>query len=369
MLHWIAIQLFFAVFGSPQYQPADLSAEQVRSELLQSCSRIESIRVCYRGSSLIRNRRNYILREIAAKRPCLYYHHGAHGGDDVNWKDDPYQQKAWILADRLFNEHPLQRAYLHSSWDARSPLPGTLQTELWHLITGCWPLEMREPPRLWNMVPMLHVVAVSADYSLVSKDLEQVDGHWCHVLEHPGIDKLWLDIQRGCCLVRREVTDPKTGELYGRVELTEQSEAAPGVWLPRHTRHRVWTRQSKDTNPDVDYVIEVLELSANDIPDGQFTFTARPGSISYPAGDANAAQQTEPGGVDHLDELVDWMRRVYGPPRPVESRIFESVLPYAVVLLTLALLSALEIRRRSGRIRARQFPSSRSSFGDAHPTP
>src|SRR5258708_791559 len=121
MSRWIVILLFFTAAGTFECRAADLSAEQLRDELLRSCRAVDSIHVRYRGSSALPDRHNYIVREVAAKRPCFYYHHGTHGGNDIDWRDDPYQQKAWVLADTYFNEFVRQRVYFQDALNERSP--------------------------------------------------------------------------------------------------------------------------------------------------------------------------------------------------------------------------------------------------------
>jgi hypothetical protein len=317
----------------------DWSAELIRAELYRSQDKIESFEVTYKMTSLIDNPEGrYILRTVVAKRPCFLYHYGAHGSARTNWKYDPMQQGAWVLADQYFNEFTLDRSYFCRDILPTDALPGTLKTENWFQLTGCWPLRSRKPPLVWHLVPMLYEVALSAEYSNVRDQLEKVDGHRCHVLEcSKGGDALWLDLNRGGCLMRRESTDPQHGKLFGRIELTHHREVSPGIWLPYRIRSQAFSWSDGDQRLTNDTLTEVFEIHVNDVPDERFTFTPRPGSILLNPKVVNSSMQTEPGGLDQLDEVVAWTVGVYGRPHHTHTpRIVSSVCALIVVFSTAA---------------------------------
>ena len=65
----------------------------------------------------------------------------------------------------------------------------------------------------------------------VRKELEEIDGALCHVVERPGHDILWIDAQHGFQLRRRTLFQ-KPGQLLSEFRATDVRERAPGVWLP-----------------------------------------------------------------------------------------------------------------------------------------
>jgi hypothetical protein len=350
-LCWSILLLPTGVIGAqtgPLVRYAYKSADEVRAELLDTQNRIVSFRVKYRAvSPMDSSTGRYIVREVAVKRPCFCYHYGTHGSSHTSWKDDPGQQKAWVLANEYYNEFPLNRVYFHGQIQPSDALPGTLKTENWFQLTGCWPLSARQPPKAWNLVPMLGEVALSSAYCVVRHQIEQVDGHWCHVLECEGSgDALWLDVERGCCLMKREVTEPVHGKLFGRVELSQHVEAVPGVWLPRRLRSLAFSWPAGIQHVTGETLTEVIELRVNDVPDEQFKFTPRPGSVSSSVKGPHRATQTEPGGLDHLDDLVAWALRVYGRPKPIIRFHTSDMLLYLAVGLAFLAVIVLDIRRR-----------------------
>ncbi|MHC5544459.1 hypothetical protein ACYOEI_40030, partial [Singulisphaera rosea] len=63
---------------------------------------------------------------------------------------------------------------------------------------------------------------------------EVVDGRPCHVVEYPGFDKIWVDVERGCSVLRRETSWYLDQPLRRRVENLDHIRIGPaGVWLPR----------------------------------------------------------------------------------------------------------------------------------------
>lgn len=334
---------------------AYLSAQDIRRKMSESLRLIDSINVKYRGESLINNENgNYVFRHVIVARPLWMYHHGAHGSRRISWEDDVEQQKAWIGREKYFNEFPMRRVYFFDELSSTDPLPGTLQNEIWFQFTGQWQLDMRPPPLLWNLVPSLTIVCESEDYSHVRPAMEKVDGRWCHVLERKGVESLWFDCERGCSLMKREAVEPEGGKLFGSLELTRYTKAAPGIWLPRRIRNRqyAWTGNGKSLTND--FVLAVLEITVNDITSDRFEFYPRPGSISFHADRSRgAAQQSEPGGVDYLDEVIAWIERVYGRAEP--EQVFD-VRPSICVTVSIALLliTVLETRRKTRKATAIQ---------------
>lgn len=138
------------------------------------------------------------------------------------------------------------------------------------------------------------------------------------MLEWPGYDRLWLDEERGLCLVRREVTDRSTGALMQRIELSEHEEVAPDLWLPRRIRNV----QLDSGAPNVearnrvvlDAKFDILECRVNDsVRDKDFQLCLLPGTLKL-RGD-EPPEQVRPGGYDHLEHLAAWIQKYRRPDR------------------------------------------------------
>ncbi len=67
----------------------------------------------------------------------------------------------------------------------------------------------------------------------------------------------------------------------------------------------------------IDGVLTILEASVNDVADTLFQFEAPPGALLVRAG--GAITQTRPGGLDHLDNLAEWIQR-HGLPQERRNR-------------------------------------------------
>jgi hypothetical protein len=340
-------------FPSPPH--ATQTASELRSALLRNLNKVESFEVAYRGESLLdEDAGKYVHREVKCKQPFWLYHHGAHGTQSVPWQEDIRQQKAWIMRSVYFNEFPLRRTYFFNDLPSTAPLPGSLQNEIWFQFSGWWCLGTRPAPRLWNLVPTLDVVGRSNEYSIVRELQEQIDGHWCHVLERKGVDALWLCHTRGCCLMKRVAIEPESGRLFGVLELSDHKEVAAGVWAPGKIRNRQYLWVDGEERLTNDFVLKVIAIAVNNVALEQFDFHPRKGSISYHAEKAQGvARQTEPGGLDYLDEISDRLLRVYGhPSKSLLEHDFVIVLEVLVIVVAAAyvLRSVTSARRQANTV-------------------
>jgi hypothetical protein len=201
------------------------------------------------------------------------------------------------------------------------PLPGTLPGELFFLATGIWPLSGRDPPRPDGRPYMLHEIAAESEYASVRAWQECVGGRWCTVLERPGYDRLWLDTDRGYALVARETQSKENGALVQRIELGEHREVVPGMWLPTWFRniqfdYHAPTEQGRQRKV-VNALHTVIELGVNDVCEATFEFHQLSGAIRT-SREGSRGTQIKAGGLDHLENLVGWVRKrigVGGQPR------------------------------------------------------
>jgi hypothetical protein len=327
-----------------------LEAFELRALLLRALDQIKSLRVVYRGGDVSSD--SYVFRTIAAKEPCCLYHDSTHGSRLLDWRDDPGRQTGYLTSNGFVNYWPMDRRYQRMICGAHSGLPGTLPLEFFFRYTGIWPMRGRETPKPFGRPEMLFEVASSANYRTVRPLQELVAGRWCHVLEYPGFDSLWLDTSRGCCLLRRD-RSRKRGTVANRIELSDHGEVTSGVWLPRSIHVLAFDDAAPTVAARTRVVSEsrfaVLELSANNVADSVFAFMPGPGAMSRNldrAGDNFT--QTEPRGLDHLEDVSRWMKRTLGPPRAYR----QDPGPLAAGATAVALLLLCEVRRFRKRRRA-----------------
>jgi hypothetical protein len=245
----------------------------------------------------------------------------------------------------VFNEFAVNRAYFVALIDPKGGLPGTLQSESFFLATGIWPLDGRSAPRLRGRPYVLRDVAKAEDYSLVRPRQERVDGRWCHVLESPGKDRLWLDTERGFVPLARELFVGKWRALGQRFELGGHREVAPGIWLPSWI-HNLQADYEAPTEEGrrrklIDSRFDILRARVGSVDDSIFIFRPRPGSLKTTGGEAIQAQ---PGGLDHLDDIVRWVEK----HAPASRTSAHPAIPTSAVAFVPAILFiiACEVRRR-----------------------
>lgn len=61
---------------------------------------------------------------------------------------------------------------------------------------------------------------------------ENVDGDWCHVLEIPGLDEIWVQIDPVARVRRRRLHWKQGGDIREDVYFQHFEEVAPKLWLP-----------------------------------------------------------------------------------------------------------------------------------------
>src|SRR5262249_33695398 len=141
---------------------------------------------------------------------------------------------------------PFPREYSRIPLKPSDRPPGTLGSLDFFMNTGLWPLEQRPGPRYGQCPCALRELASDQTYSVVRPLQEEVDGHWCHVLERPGSDRLWIDVARGCCLMAREFCNPQDGCVAIRYDLGEHQEIEPGVWVTKRIGGIIYNAMAVD---------------------------------------------------------------------------------------------------------------------------
>jgi hypothetical protein len=157
-------------------------------------------------------------------------------------------------------------------------------------------------------------------------------------------DKLWLDLQRGLALRKREWTTTLGKEVY-RVVNTGFEELAPGLWLPKESESQSIAPADGAEYPEQvrgrPYLVQkctLLKWSVNDVGDELFESPAKPGDLVLASGGPVHGLMPMPG-----------QRRAPLPdqPKPASSLRRWLVWGCALILL-LALPLLLLLRRRRG---------------------
>jgi hypothetical protein len=105
--------------------------------------------------------------------------------------------------------------------------------------------------------------------------LEIVDGSACHVLERPGMDRIWIDAAHGFLPRRRIVHWSENGPLRDDIENLALFQPVPGVWAPKrqiHKRYSFPSDPARDLNKVSSQLTrELRRLEFNTVTDAFFT--------------------------------------------------------------------------------------------------
>jgi hypothetical protein len=120
---------------------------------------------------------------------------------------------------------------------------------------------------------------------------EVVDGAWCHVIEQPGIHKLWVDPQLGFALRKKEMYQvamrgreivPGKKLHLADYSYSKHVEVEPGLWLPKRCERTTYARGSDPeafwNQQDTLTTITVHELVVNQVTDEDFDLELPPGT-------------------------------------------------------------------------------------------
>ncbi|HZU34635.1 MAG TPA: hypothetical protein VFA18_01930 [Gemmataceae bacterium] len=174
-----------------------------------------------------------------------------------------------------------------------------------------------------------------------------VDGARCHVVELPGVCRLWLDPSIGFAPRRWERYTGTPPVPLARCELSSYHEVVPGVWLPSRL-HRVLfdversTVQKTAVAADVFCVIERIEV--NRLPKGFFDFVPPPGALIHDL-DADTVKQV-PGGLPFLDRVIEVAAKraaIYAASRMSTDEPETLVLARGAPVAAMLVLGALNI--------------------------
>lgn len=300
-----------AVRESP---PARYDAAALRSKLAEARSLVTSLEVTYHADGYGPDfpPGTYLHRVVAAASPCYFDHLSAHGSDELDWRDDFLQQRTRVTERGWVTEYPLSRVFFSGSLRPQDPLPGTMPLEIFFLATGLWPLRDRPFPkpegRIWTLSD---VATVKVPFD-VRPRMEQVQGRWCHVVVLPDRDLIWLDVDRSCAVMAREMFDPKSGRPARRYDLGGHKAYAPHLFLRGWIRVAEFDleRQAAGRDPvkSSDAYVRILSVKVNQQGLGRAPFNPPSGALEV--GPERSPVQASPGGLDLLDATADRVRRV-----------------------------------------------------------
>lgn len=333
-----------------QEPPAQLKAAEIELVLFKRHNAIRSWRIEYESvADPSRHQVAYPLHKVvAARSPDRFLEWTRKVTPRTHdWTEDPIQQRLFVNPSSVVLEFPASRSFARLPLASDAQLPGTYPQELLFAALGWWPFDERPAPTLVGGGPVvLRDIARSKEYR-VRPTQERVDDRWCHVLEHPDGDRIWIDVDNGGAFVARELADASGGVLQ-RIELHGNHEVWPEIWVPLEIRNIVFDSYGPVNGRRVlvDGTFRIVSASVNDpLPDSVFEFKPLPGCLEIVG--RNRFEQREPGGVDLLDEQAAWLSRHSGvaPTR----HFWEHVEQVAELVVVVACGAVLFVGRRAER--------------------
>lgn len=204
----------------------------------------------------------------------------------------------------------------------------------------------------------LRFVLKNPHYSL-DDHMEPVDGWPCYVVQHPGVDRLWLDPAIGFAIRRREFYDEggmirlrRSATSFQEYDVIDPAGQHRAIWLPTHVavEYRTDETQGGESLPMAREDVRVEKLSVNDVQDSDFLFTPPAGTLVYDR-DTNTDRQI-PGGRDLLDEniaIARMRRQVSGKSASAEPAVGRDIYVLAVAAGALLLANAMAYFRGTWR--------------------
>jgi hypothetical protein len=189
-------------------------------------------------------------------------------------KPDQKHERWMLWTDGHYTERTGQRAYKQDE-----PAP-QIFSYYWYpfglsrdLFSDAIPIseEAFNDPELSLVLP--RCLKVNKGEYIVRKNVEEIDGYQCRVLERSGKDIIWIDAKRGFNVCRRTILQP-SGNVLAEFKATGWTEKAKGIWLPKRQLSIAFNFDAdpKEYRGKVRFVMTntLLETRFNDLPDSFF---------------------------------------------------------------------------------------------------
>jgi hypothetical protein len=255
-------------------------------------------------------------RRFAAKAG-MRFKESQHLNMGMEWEDDLDWSRLWARPNELVILSVINRTS-EISREFTTVESNPKLREVFHdfyLRCIAWSPEMR-PPHSTDPASSFESIAIDRGDDVVIQQTEQAVGPCrCIVVRATrgtSTTTEWLDIERSYTLVKRLITDSKTG-IHSLTDNSDFREAARGVWLPWQVEHLVTRKSSagdkkgseSDTLTKAKLVLSMLEINQDNadifvprLPAGVIKYSFDKGDI-----------ETTPGGLEMIDDIVRVSRK------------------------------------------------------------
>lgn len=333
-------------------EDADWSLVRVRIQVDQSRQHLRSIVVeaTSHGSAFSQPRVTHQIFAIDGRNRFLDRAHlnDRHGNTDG--ANDPEWRRSYLTEDMLTTVWVVDRFAKMSREQSSNAVGDTLRYDYFMECTGWWPpgeSSLPEDEPVWA----LHKALQNEDCR-VQDSLETVGEHRCVVIEIPGRDKLWLDVDRGCAVIRRERQWEGKWTIYENSDFREFGDC---IWLPwklhRVIHHGVGPILTKEEQASllVQSTQTVERMEVNHVPDEMFVFKPEPGMLIYDV--ERNKRWAIPGGQEEiLSDVSQAATAFVGVANDKRKRSNGAYVAMEAILLVIAATAwVLLFRRRCDR--------------------
>jgi hypothetical protein len=303
--------------GSPR---AVLTANQVRATLNARQGMIYAFYFVMEEDPLpgTASKQSEHRRELAARAPADFFLHVAKRRDGLDFRYDPYQDVVVVNGHDVVQSNPWSRQFVREPLATDRTLPSQAMSECIYLGLGLWPTTGLTPPTYIDGTPVTFAqVAANPNYT-VAPVQENINGRWCHVLELAKRDRLWVDVERGGVLMKREIFEPRNARTAQIILLDEYAMISPGIWWPMRITNTTFDPFDAGTRVRGSGKFRVVKIDVNGAVDSKlFAFEPGPGYVQI--FDATDVRQVVPGGQSLVADVIERLeqlqqRRPNAPP-------------------------------------------------------
>ena len=265
---------------------------------------------------------------------------------------DMHVNEVYCTGNELNVFYPNGAYFEISKHNASQPFAWPVRAEFFLVCLGWWPPgDSTTPPG--DPGYFLHEALKRPHYG-VSRLQEVMDGAWCHVVEYPGRDRIWLDPAAGFAMRQRMCFSGDPPRLKQIIRARDFHEVEAGVWLPFSLERVAYdpTRCDDSGAPAVELAVQcsLLKAEANKVRDEDFHFSPPAGTLVQ---DRDTGEMWQiPGGLELLDRIIGIAKgriRIYAKlraertPVAVHSWVKQTQVP--VVMAILAVVDLYIIRK------------------------
>jgi hypothetical protein len=193
---------------------------------------------------------------------------------------------------------------------------------------------------------------------------ELVDGHWCHVLEYPRLDKIWVDPKLGCAIRKRERYTEAKGNpfLFQSNHSSQFIESAPGIQVPAKFTCAYFAGPGDPPEflgrQYLELTITVKNIAVNQVTDADFYLPVQPGTIVV---DEKGSYRIQGNKTILLNELADAAKVRLDGETPWHRRVWVLILIIPLVLILVGSMIQRGWRAWRARSASTQPPPSQTS--------